>query len=130
MPRKKETRGRKKTLTAKQYAKNQMENTANWQKENTRCINVRFNIENDNEINNYSSGMTFYTNRINYIFNILNKGKFKKDIELFGLSDQFKPLMKYETAETIDMSDILKLRVDIESDLERMGFEYNIDIKY
>lgn len=50
MPRKKETRGRKKVLTAKQYAKNQMENTANWQKENTRCINVRFSVEKDNDI--------------------------------------------------------------------------------
>lgn len=89
-----------------------------------------FNAENDNEINNYSSGMVFYTNRINYIFNILNKGKFKKDIVLFNLTEQFKPLMKYETAETIDMSDILKLRTDIELDLEKMGFEYNIDIKY
>ena len=89
-----------------------------------------FNIENDNEINNYSSGMTFYTNRINYIFNILNKGKFKKDIELFGLSDQFKPLMKYETVETIDRSDIIKLRYNIELDLEKMGFEYNVDIEY
>lgn len=89
-----------------------------------------FNTENDNEINNYSSGMVFYTNRINYIFNILNKGKFKKDISSFGLSDQFRPLMKYETAETIDMSDIIKLRYNIELDLEKMGFEYNVDIKY
>lgn len=86
--------------------------------------------EDNNEINNYSSGMVFYTNRINYIFNILNKGKFKKDISLFNLNEQLKPLMKYETGETIDMSDILKLRIGIESDLEKMGFEYNVDIKY
>lgn len=86
--------------------------------------------EKENEINNYSSGMVFYTNRVNYLFNVLNKGRFKKDIALFNLTEHFKPIMKYETADKIEMSDIMKLRSGIESDLEDMGFEYNIDIMY
>ena len=50
MPKKKETRGRKKTLTARQYEKNQNKCKAEWKKENTRCINLRFNKESDHDI--------------------------------------------------------------------------------
>lgn len=86
--------------------------------------------EKGNEINDYSSGMVFYTNRVNYLFNILNKGRFKKDTALFNLTEHFKPIMKYETIDRIEMPDIIKLRSGIESDLEDMGFEYNVDRIY
>ena len=53
MPRKKETRGgahNVKYKTKKQALKAAETQRNEWRKENTRCINVRFNIENDNDI--------------------------------------------------------------------------------
>ena len=53
MPRKKETRGgahNVKYKTKKQALKAAETQRKEWRKENTRCINVRFNIENDNDI--------------------------------------------------------------------------------
>ena len=53
MPRKKETRGgahNVKYKTEKQRKKAILEQGNRWKKENTRCINVRFNIEKDNDI--------------------------------------------------------------------------------
>lgn len=51
MPKKKETRGRKKlykTEAERKEAVNQ--STYKWKKANTRCINVRFNLERDKEV--------------------------------------------------------------------------------
>lgn len=51
MPKKKETRGRKPLdLTPKKKQKYIYDRDNNWKKENTRCINVRYNIENDKDI--------------------------------------------------------------------------------
>lgn len=51
MPRKKETRGRKPLdLTPKRKKEYVLNRDNNWRKEHTRCINVRYNIENDKEI--------------------------------------------------------------------------------
>lgn len=47
MARKKETRGRPKVLTTRQYKKNQTACHERWLKANTKIVNVRFNVEND-----------------------------------------------------------------------------------
>lgn len=51
MPKKKETRGRKPLeLTPKKKKEYVLDRDNSWKKKHTRCINVRFNIENDKEI--------------------------------------------------------------------------------
>lgn len=50
MPRRKETRGRKKVLTDEQFTKNKRMREQKWTKEHSRSINVRFNKEKDSQI--------------------------------------------------------------------------------
>lgn len=50
MPKIKETRGRKKTLTTKQRIKNNLACNEKWRKAHTKIINVRFNTETDKEV--------------------------------------------------------------------------------
>ena len=51
MPRKKETRGRKPLdLTPKKKQRYIYDRDNAWKKKNTRCINVRYNLEVDKEI--------------------------------------------------------------------------------
>ena len=51
MPRpKKETRGRKRTLTPKQRQKNIIASNEKWRKANTKIVNMRFNIDSDADI--------------------------------------------------------------------------------
>lgn len=51
MPRKKETRGRKPLpLTPKKKEQHHREKNYEWKKENTRCINVRFNNVTDADV--------------------------------------------------------------------------------
>ena len=50
MARKKETRGRKKTLTAKQRAKNDQACRENWRRANTKIINIRLRNDEDKEV--------------------------------------------------------------------------------
>ena len=47
---KKETRGRKRTLTKRQYAKNQAKAQAEWRKANLKAISIRFDISDDADI--------------------------------------------------------------------------------
>ena len=50
MPRKKETRGRKRTLTKRQYKKNQAEAQAKWKKDNLKAVSIRFDLKKDIDI--------------------------------------------------------------------------------
>ena len=50
MPRKKETRGRKKTLTARQYKKNQAASHERWLKASMKAMTIRFNLEGDADV--------------------------------------------------------------------------------
>ena len=50
MPKKKETRGRKRTLTPKQRQKNIIASNEKWRKANTKIVNMRFNIDSDADI--------------------------------------------------------------------------------
>lgn len=47
---KKETRGRKKTLTKRQAVKNHTAAQNRWNAANTKIVNVRFNITDDSDI--------------------------------------------------------------------------------
>lgn len=75
MPKRKETRGRKKTLTAKQLAKNQQASRENWRKAHTRIINVRFNTETDKAV---LDKLASVSNKADYIRKLIlediNKG--------------------------------------------------------
>lgn len=50
MPKKKETRGRPRTLTPRQAKKNQAASRENWRSSHTRIINVRFNLDTDSDV--------------------------------------------------------------------------------
>lgn len=65
MPKKKETRGRKPIeLTPKKKQQYIYDRDNNWKKQNTRCINVRYNIENDKQI---LDKLDSVDNKANYI---------------------------------------------------------------
>ena len=50
MSTKKETRGRKKTLTKRQAVKNHTAAQNRWNAANTKIVNVRFNITDDSDV--------------------------------------------------------------------------------
>ena len=50
MKRKKETRGRPRTLTKRQYAKNQAAAQEKWRKEKMKGVSIRRNIESDADV--------------------------------------------------------------------------------
>lgn len=68
MPKRKETRGRKKTLTTKQRLKNDQACRESWRKEHTKIINMRFNTETDKEV---LDKLASVENKVDYIRNLI-----------------------------------------------------------
>lgn len=64
----KETRGRPRTLTKEEYRQNQRRNTATWNKNHSRCINIRFSLENDKDVLEKIDSMP---NKAEYIRNLI-----------------------------------------------------------
>lgn len=73
MPKKKETRGRKRTLTPKQRQKNIIASNEKWRKANTKIVNMRFNIDSDADI---LEKLDQVENKADYIRQLI-----RKDIE-------------------------------------------------
>lgn len=69
MAKRKETRGRKKTLTKKQRAKNDQACRENWRKAHTKIVNVRFNTETDKEV---LEKLDSVPNKADYIRGLIN----------------------------------------------------------
>lgn len=73
MPKKKETRGRKRILTPKQRQKNIIASNEKWRKANTKIVNMRFNIDSDADI---LEKLDQVENKADYIRQLI-----RKDIE-------------------------------------------------
>lgn len=68
MAKKKETRGRKKVLTAKQRKANALVANERWRKANTKIVTVRFRLEEDK---NVLEKLDSVANKTDYIRNLI-----------------------------------------------------------
>ncbi len=68
MAKKKETRGRKKTLTAKQRSLNDQAARERWRKANTKIVNIRFRLDEDKEV---LAKLDSVPNKADYIRNLI-----------------------------------------------------------
>ena len=86
MPRKKENRGRKKTLTARQAKKNALAANERWRSSHTKIVNIRLNIESDSDV---ISKLDSVPNKTDYIRSLIREdidneriwGKWKSEDE-------------------------------------------------